>query len=132
MFFKLLLLFITIPFLEMVILIKLGAEWGFVPTLLLIVVTGIVGAALSRWQGLKAWREIQLQLNQGLMPGEALIDGLLIFGAGMVLLTPGLLTDTLGFLLLIPQTRQFFKAWLRKKFAQMQARPHEGMTIFLD
>ena len=51
MFFRLLLLFVTVPFLEMVILIKLGAEFGFVPTLLLIIVTGVAGASLARWQG---------------------------------------------------------------------------------
>ena len=131
MFLKLAFFFIAIPFLEVAILIQLGSEIGVGETLLLIIVTGLLGAALARWQGLKVWRQIQGQLNQGRMPAEAMIDGLLIFAAGLVLLTPGLVTDLMGFLLLIPLTRRGFKKWLRKKFLAMSQQRESQMIVFL-
>lgn len=131
MFFKLAFLFIAVPFLEIVILIKLGTEIGLVDTLLIVVVTGVAGAALARWQGVRVWTSIAQRLQQGEMPADEMIDGLLIFAAGVVLLTPGLLTDAFGFLLLIPTTRSVFKQWLRRKFAAMSANRDGNMMIIL-
>ena len=119
MFAQLLLLFISIPLIEVLILIKLGSLFGFWPTILLVIGTGILGAYLAKIYGLTIWHQIQQDLQAGKMPADKLIDGLLILIGGIVLLTPGLLTDILGFMLLIPYTRSFFKKFAKSKFKTM-------------
>jgi UPF0716 protein FxsA len=118
MFQRLLLLFITVPLIEILILIRLGDLIGFWPTVWMVIGTGILGAWLARLYGWTLWIEIQNELQAGRMPADKMMDGLLILVGGIVLLTPGLLTDILGFLLLIPWTRNFFKGWLRNKFEE--------------
>ncbi len=118
MLFKLFLAFTIIPAAEIYLLIQIGSVIGAFNTLLVILITGFTGAYLARLQGMHTLRKIQLSLQQGVMPAEEMIDALLIFVAGIVLLTPGFLTDTAGLLLLIPQIRFYFKRWLRKKFDQ--------------
>jgi UPF0716 protein FxsA len=115
MFYKLLLIFIGIPTIEMLILIKLGEMLGFFNTVMLIVVTGLLGSVLARIQGARAIINIQSALAAGQMPAEEIIDAFLIFVAGILLITPGLLTDIAGFLLLIPTTRNALKRWMRRK-----------------
>lgn len=119
MFGKLLILFISVPLIEILILIKMGEAFGFLSTVLLVIVTGFLGALLARIQGYRAWLNIQNELRTGKLPAEKMVDGLLIFVAGLLLITPGVLTDIAGFLLLIPMTRSFFKRWLRKKFEDL-------------
>ncbi len=119
MFGKLLLLFVGLPLIELALLIKLGQLWGVWPTIGLVVITGIVGASLARIQGFLVYTRIQNELAQGRMPAEELIDGLLILVGGVVLLTPGILTDLFGFAMLLPLTRLFFKRWLRRRFDSM-------------
>jgi UPF0716 protein FxsA len=105
MFLRLLLLFTIVPLVELFLLVKLGTVIGIGPTVLIVICTGVLGAWLARWQGLGVLRRLTEDLNQGRLPADALIDGLLILIAGAVLLTPGLITDALGFLLLVPQGR---------------------------
>ena len=119
MFLQLLLLFISVPLIEVLILIKLGSLFGFWPTIFLVIGTGILGAYLAKLYGLTIWYKIQQDLNAGLMPADKLVDGLLILIGGIVLLTPGLLTDILGFMLLIPFTRNYFKRLAKSKFKNM-------------
>jgi UPF0716 protein FxsA len=119
MFGRLLILFIGVPLVEILILIKLGSIYGFWSTVLLVIGTGILGASLARLYGVNIWIEIQKELGAGQMPANKLVDGLLILVGGIVLLTPGLVTDIAGFILLIPFTRQFIKKWLKNKFAVM-------------
>ena len=119
MFPKLLLLFIGVPLIEVLILIKLGSLFGFWPTIFLVIGTGILGAYLAKLYGLTIWYKIQQDLNAGVMPADKLVDGLLILIGGIVLLTPGLLTDILGFMLLIPITRRYFKRIAKTKFKNM-------------
>jgi UPF0716 protein FxsA len=119
MFGYFLLLFIGMPLLEIAILIKLGQIIGLWSTIGLVVITGIVGASLARIQGFMVYRRIQEELAQGRMPAGELVDGLLILIGGIVLLTPGLLTDLFGFALLVPFFRSFFKKWANNKFSQM-------------
>ena len=116
MFPQLLLLFIGVPLIEVLILIKLGSLFGFWPTIFLVIGTGFLGAYLAKLHGISVWRKIQEDLNKGVMPADKLIDGLLILIGGIVLLTPGLLTDVLGFMLLIPVTRVIFKKFVKSKF----------------
>jgi len=118
MFLKLFLAFTLIPFIELYLLIELGTTIGPLNTLLLVILTGAVGAYLARLQGLGAIMRVRTRLQQGETPAEELLDALIIFVAGIVLLTPGLLTDIAGLLLLLPVTRLRFKIWLRRKFDQ--------------
>ena len=116
MFQRLLLLFIGIPLVEILILIRLGEIMGFWPTVWLVIGTGILGAWLARLYGWTLWMEVQQELQLGRMPTDKMVDGLLVLVGGIVLLTPGLLTDITGFLLLIPASRKLIKQWLKKKF----------------
>jgi UPF0716 protein FxsA len=86
--------------------------------ILLILVDALAGTLLLRWQGLRTLRRIQEDLAAGRMPGDALVDGALILVAAVLLITPGMLTDFVGFALLIPPLRKLVKrgvmAWMRK------------------
>lgn len=119
MFGILVLLFTVIPAFELVLLIKIGTHIGAINTLMIIILTGILGASLARFQGFLVIRKIQENLNKGIMPSAELIDGLMILVGGIVLLTPGFITDALGFLLLIPLTRSIIKALVKTKFEAM-------------
>ncbi len=103
---RLLLLFIVVPAVELILLIQMGQWIGTLPTVGLIIVTGIIGAYLARQQGYQVLQRVQQETQSGQMPGGALLEGAMILVAGAVLMTPGVLTDALGFLLLIPPTRK--------------------------
>jgi UPF0716 protein FxsA len=105
MFIYLCLLLILVPALELMLLFSLGSLLGFIPTLALILFTGITGAALARHEGLQALQRIRTALNQGQLPTTDIVDGFLIFASGLLLLTPGFMTDAVGFLLLMPPAR---------------------------
>ncbi|MFQ6672397.1 MAG: FxsA family protein [Candidatus Tectimicrobiota bacterium] len=107
-------LFIGIPLLELALLIKLGAAIGTAKTLLIVVGTGIVGAALARSQGFTILQRIQMDLEAGHLPTDDLINGACVLAGGLLLLTPGLLTDTVGFALLVPPTRELLKESARR------------------
>ena len=121
MFPYLLLLFTVLPALELVLLIKVGSFVGVGNTLLLIIFTGVLGASLARLQGFSVLRNIQESLNRGQMPTEEMSNGIMILVGGIVLLTPGFITDIFGFMLLIPWTRQLIKYWFRHKIQQMMS-----------
>jgi len=116
--FRLILLFTALPFVELVLLLWVAdyTSWQF--ALALVLVTGVVGAALARWQGLQTLRRIQEDWSRGDVPAQAVLDGILILLAGAVLITPGLLTDVAGFLLLVPfcrrRIRRFMTRYVRR------------------
>ncbi len=118
MFTKLLALFIIFPLLELYVILEVGSVFGALPTVLLVVLTAVAGAFFTKLEGLRTLRRIQQQIILGQMPAEELIDSVLICVAGVLLLTPGFLTDVFGFWILIPPTRQLFKRWLRSRFYQ--------------
>jgi len=118
MFFKLFLAFTLIPAIEIYLFIKVGAVIGAVNTVAVVILTGFTGAYLARLQGLQTMIRVRSSLQQGIMPTEDLVDALLIFVAGIVLLTPGFLTDAAGLLFLYPNTRRHFKRWMKSKFEQ--------------
>ena len=111
----LILLFTVVPIIELTLLIKIGQHIGAGNTIAIVIFTGITGAYLAKMQGLRILRRIQGDVNQGIMPADKLFDGVLILCSGILLLTPGLLTDIMGFLGLIPLTRNLFKRWLKSK-----------------
>ena len=116
MFSRMLFLFILIPIAELYLLIILGARIGFLPTLGLIVFTGILGASLARQQGLSTLAKIQNELRNGRPPTDKLIEGALIVVGGIVLLTPGIITDLFGFALMVPNFRKSLAVSLKKSF----------------
>ena len=123
---RLILLFTVIPIVELIVLIEIGSRLGTVVTLLLLLGTALLGAALARHEGLKTLRRVQTKLADGIMPDEELLDGVLILIAGVMLLTPGVLTDVLGVFLLIPGSRRVIKRWLRHFFRQRLQTPYRS------
>ena len=115
MLLKLFLAFTLIPLVEIYLLIKLGQNFGAITSILLVIFTGILGAYLARMEGLRTLFRIQETMREGRMPGEELLDALLIAIAGLVLITPGFITDVVGFLLLFPFTRMLAKNWLKER-----------------
>ncbi|MCG8635026.1 MAG: FxsA family protein [Desulfobacterales bacterium] len=130
MLFKLFLCFTLIPVIELYLLIQVGSVIGGLNTILLVIGTGFAGAWLARMEGMNTMFKVQQNLNQGLMPAEELIDALIILIAGLVLITPGLLTDFVGLMLLWPVTRNRFKRFLRRKFDELSARGDINITKF--
>jgi len=118
MFFRLLVLFTLVPIIELFLLIKLGELVGFWPTVALVIGTGALGAFLTRLEGLRVLRQVRAEFQEGRVPTDRLLDGLLIIVAGAVLLTPGLITDAVGFFLLIPPGRRL----VRRTVAAVAAR----------
>lgn len=108
-------LFIGLPIVELALLIKLHGMVGFFPTVLLVFITGIAGAALVRRQGIAILFKIQQEMNIGNLPAPQMMDGVMILVAGALLVTPGLLTDITGFALLVPFVRERIRFWLRDK-----------------
>ena len=126
---KLLLLFIVVPAVELALLIEVGARIGTGATIGLIVVTGIVGASLARREGLRVLSRVQSDLDSGVVPGDAVVDALMILVAGALLVTPGILTDAFGFLCLVPAFRDGVKGWLRRRFASAVANGQVRVSV---
>ncbi len=116
MLFRLFLLFTLLPLIELTLLAWMSAHTDWRLTVLFVIGTGVLGAALIRSQGWRAWRRIRSELARGQMPTESIQDGLLILVAGMLLITPGVLTDLVGVLLLLPPARRAVGAWLRRRW----------------
>ncbi len=110
---RLAILFVLVPIAELMLLIRIGEWVGLLPTLALVVVTGVTGAALARAEGMRVFWRFQKELAQGRLPGQALQDGISVLIGGAFLLTPGILTDLTGFALLFPPTRRWIQARAR-------------------
>jgi len=108
MFMRLLMLFILVPVVEIYILVKVGEHIGAGNTVALVILTGIVGAALAKSQGAQIIFKIRSALHQGQIPGRELLQGGMVLAGGIMLLTPGFLTDLFGLSLLLPLTRKFY------------------------
>lgn len=130
MLLKLFLAFTIIPFIEIYLLIKIGSYLGAFNTVVIVILTAILGALLARYQGFQTMLRVRESLERGEMPAEDLLDALLILLAGIVLLTPGFLTDLAGLMILIPATRFRFKRWLRKKFDEWTSQKRVDVTFY--
>ena len=102
-----LLLFIAVPIVEMWILIQVGGEIGALPTIGLVVLTATIGLSLLKHQGLSTLMSARAKMDQGRIPAGELVSGVMLAVGGALLLTPGFVTDVVGFLLLIPATRRW-------------------------
>lgn len=123
----LLFLFVVVPIVELWLLIRIGGVIGAGWTIALVLATGVAGAALARREGLRTMQEMMRQSSQGLVPGQQLIDGVAIFLGGALLMTPGIVTDIVGFALLLPPSRAAGKRlllrWLEKRVSVHQVPP---------
>lgn len=120
---RLALLFVLVPVLELLLLIRMGELVGLWPTLGLVVFTGAAGAALARAEGVRVFFQFQRELATGRLPGQSLLDGISVLVGGAFLLTPGILTDLAGFALLLPPTRRWIQRRVR---ARLERRLRDG------
>ena len=111
----LMLAFIAVPLVELAILIKIGQYLGVMGTLGVVVLTGLLGSVLAASQGSRALRQIREDMMAGRMPTQSILDGALVLAAGLLLLTPGLLTDSVGFFLLLPPGRRLLRRLLTRR-----------------
>jgi UPF0716 protein FxsA len=118
MMFYLFLLFTVLPIVEFTILIRIGEATHWWVPLLLVIFTGVAGAALARWQGFRVYQRIRDDARAGQMPADSLLDGFLVLLAGVLLIFPGIVTDFIGIALLIPPIRALVKrgakAWIKR------------------
>ena len=125
-FTKLFLLFTLTTTVELVLLLTVGKAIGIGPTIAIILLTGFLGAALAGREGRRAWRRVVDSLRQGQLPADPIVQALLVLVGGVLLLTPGFLTDLLGFSCLIPLSRRFLAGLVQKYLAKRI----EGGTAF--
>ena len=122
MFFLLLLLFLAVPLAEILVIVEVAQRTGIIETIALLLIVSILGAWVVKSEGMGVIRKIQFQLIQGQIPNKELLDGGLILIAGVLMLTPGFITDVFGLLLLFPLTRPiirrlFFKRIVNQPFS---------------
>ena len=123
------LLFVVVPLIELALLIQIGQLVGTLPTVALVVFTGMLGAYLARRQGLGVLAKVRSESAEGRLPAGQLVDGMLILIAGAVLMTPGVLTDLLGFFFLVPAGRALVKAYLARRFQRAVDRGDVTMRV---
>ena len=114
MFFKLFLIFAVIPLIELGILIKIGTVIGALNTITLVILTAAIGAYMVRMEGIGVMSRIQQNMQAGKLPAEELINGAMVLVAGALLLTPGVFTDLIGFLMVIPVSRNVIKKLIKQ------------------
>jgi UPF0716 protein FxsA len=119
---RLLLLFLLTPAVELGLLIQVDKLIGFGPTIGLIIATGVAGSYLARREGLNTWQRLNERLQSGDLPGKELVDGVIILVAGALLVTPGVLTDVVGFMGLLPPTRALVRKALMRRFQSKMER----------
>jgi len=108
-------LFLVVPIVEIYILLKVGNIIGAFPTIILVVLTAVIGAGLLRQQGLSTLARLQQNMGQGKIPAQEMIEGVLLAVGGALLMTPGFVTDTMGFLCLLPFSRTFIAKNIMKR-----------------
>ena len=129
MLFKLFVIFAVVPMIEIALFVIVGGEIGLLNTIAVVLLTAFLGAWLARAQGMMTLQRIQNSLAQGIIPADDMVDGALILAAGLVLLTPGFFTDALGFLILAPPTRPYFRRWLQRKFTELTSQGTTHITF---
>jgi UPF0716 protein FxsA len=126
-FFWLLLLFFTVPLVEIYVLLEVGGIVGVLPTIALVVLTAVIGAGLIRSQGIATLGRVQQELERGELPAVGIIEAALLLVAGALLLTPGFVTDTIGFLILVPPLRRrVIQSFLEKRMQAASMAPGPG------
>ena len=129
LFGRLLALFLVVPIAELILLVWIGERVGIWPTVGLIVLTALVGSWLARREGMAALRRFQARMTTGQLPGRELTDGLIILVAAALLLTPGILTDVVGLLGLLPPSRAWIRGRLQARFQKNLARGNTNVFV---
>jgi UPF0716 protein FxsA len=119
-------LFIIVPIAEIYVIIQVGQWIGAVPTVLLLVVESLIGAWVVRREGRRAWEALRDTIRAGTVPGRELIDGALVLIGGTLLLTPGFITDIVGFFFVLPFTRPFARRLVQLEVNRRVARRAAG------
>ena len=112
-------IFLIVPIIEIYLLIQVGGIIGVLPTIGLVILTAVLGAALLRAQGLQTYMRFNQALSEGRMPAAEILEGVALLIGGALLLTPGFFTDAIGFICLLPFTRKALVAWLIARFNPM-------------
>ncbi len=120
---RLMFFFVVVPLVELMLLIRIGEWIGLWPTLALVLVTGAVGATLARAEGTRVLTQFRRELAEGRLPGQPLLDGISVLVGGAFLLTPGILTDLAGLVLLFPPSRRWIQRRLRSR---LESRIRDG------
>ena len=128
---RLFLLFIGIPLIELWLLVEIGQMFGGLVTIGLVILTGAVGVTLAKQQGINTIARLRHDVGAGRFPADSLVDGLMILLAALVLITPGVLTDFVGFLFLIPRFRGFVKRLVRQNLERVMRDPTSGVTVMM-
>lgn len=128
----LLAVFLLVPLAEIYVLLKVGGVLGALPTIALVVLTAVVGAALMRAQGFSTLQKVQRQLAVGEVPAVAMAEGAFILVAGALLLTPGFITDCIGFCCLLPPLRQSLIRRMLFRFGRPEMRPGPAAGRVID
>jgi UPF0716 protein FxsA len=124
--------FVVVPIVEIYLLIQVGSVVGALNTIALLVLVSIIGAWLVRREGTGVWQRLQATLASGRVPGNELIDGLLIVLGGALMLTPGFLTDIAGLVLILPPSRALIRTLVRKRFAGRLESGTTSTTTIID
>ncbi|MCB1646622.1 MAG: FxsA family protein [Pseudomonadales bacterium] len=119
-------LFIALPILEMFILIRVGGIIGALPTIALVVLTATIGLWLLKREGLATLNRVQTRVSQGELPETELLEGIMLIVGGALLLTPGFVTDAIGFACLLPFLRQPIARWLVQRAIVIKTRGSGG------
>lgn len=127
---RIILVLLIAPVVELALLIWLGGQIGFWPTIGIIVVTALVGSFLIKQQGLSTWSTFRRRLSRGEMPGEQIVDGLIILVMGALLVAPGILTDIIGFIGMIPITRAPIRRYIMRRFSKSVSEGTVSFGIF--
>ena len=134
MFLKLFLLFTLLPSFELWLLFQVKDQIGLFETIWLVVLTGVIGASMAKTQGLMVLQDLQQHSQKGLPPTQMLVEGVLVLIGGVLLVTPGILTDAFGFSLIIPWTRRlwapFVRSWFGSRFTTHSSFQHSTFDNF--
>ena len=131
MFSKLFLIFTIVPVIELTLLIKVGSYIGAINTILVVILTAAIGAYMVKMEGIGIMYRIQKNMQEGIFPGDELISGMMILVAGALLLTPGFFTDVIGFVMLVPVSREFIKK-IAKRYIKIKMPPPDEIEIEID
>jgi len=118
--------FVVVPLVELYVIVQVGQAIGVLQTIALVLVVSFVGAWLAKHEGTWAWARIRAQVAAGRVPGNELVDGALILAAGLLLLTPGFVSDAVGIVVLFPPTRAVVRRLVKRRFTFVALRPPGG------
>lgn len=125
----LILLFIVLPAAEIYVLLKIGQKIGGINTVAIIILTGAAGAIAARMEGLRVLMGFQNDLQNGIMPADGIMDGIMVLAGGILLIIPGFITDIFGLILIVPFTRRLLKYLLKRYIQKKIDRKHGIITV---